>query len=149
MIKQKRSRQRGKKKEHCLSRKRNLVHAIETPNMRRAFSKVRRQLSEKELSSPAVQRLLLDELDHLELQVIELSKYIESSHELEKENSVLRERTRKTTASEIMYGVCLTVGACLIGLAPYLWSNRLQGYLSLVIGGILIISGLVSRAVRK
>lgn len=149
MIKQKRSRQRRKKKPDWSSPKWNVVRSAEPAMTRRAFSKVRRQLSEEELSSPAVQRLLLDELDHLEQQVIELSKYIESSHELEKENAVLRERTRKSSASEIMYGVCLTVGASLIGLTPYLWRSRLQGYLSLGIGGILIISGIVSRAVRK
>ena len=33
---------------------------------RRAFSKLRRELTDEELSSPAVQRLLLDDIERLE-----------------------------------------------------------------------------------
>lgn len=149
MRKQKSSKQERKKKLDWSSIKRNSVHKTNHTMKRQAFSKVRRPLSEEELSSPAVQRLLLDELDRLEQLVSELSEYQNSFHELEKELAMLRERTRKSTALEILSGVCLTFGACLIGLTPYLWRSRLQGYLSLVIGGSLIICGIISRALRK
>lgn len=123
--------------------------AIETPKARRAFSKVRRELSEEELSSPAVHRLLLDEIDQLEQQVVELSEFRDRFHKTDKEKAVLEERLRISIASEIIFGVCLTIGAALIGLTPFLWTTKPQGHLSLGIGIILIIGGIISRAVRK
>lgn len=84
----------------------------------------------------------------LEQEVIELSEFRDRFHEIDKENAVLKERIRVSTASEIIFGVCLTIGAMLIGLTPYFCHTRLQAYLSLGIGGILIISGIISRAVR-
>ncbi len=121
----------------------------QAPKARRAFSKVRRELSEEELSSPAVHRLLLDELDQLEQQVVELSDFRDRFHKTDKEKAVLEERIRKSIASEIIFGLCLTVGAALIGLTPFLWATKPQGPLSLGVGVILIIGGIISRAVRK
>lgn len=123
--------------------------AVEAPKARRAFSKVRRELSEEELSSSAVHRLLLDELDQLEQQVVELSEFRDRFHKTDKEKAVLEERTRKSIASEIIFGLCLTVGAALIGLTPLLWDTKPQGHISLGIGVILITGGIISRAVRK
>lgn len=50
----------------------------------RAYSKVRRELSEDELVTPGAQRLLLDELDRLQRQVDELAAYRTQFHEADK-----------------------------------------------------------------
>ena len=42
---------------------------------RQALSNVPRELSEEEISSPAVQRMLLDELDRLETEAGELGEF--------------------------------------------------------------------------
>ena len=41
---------------------------------RRSFAKLRRELSDDELSSPAVQRLLIDDIERLEREVAELKE---------------------------------------------------------------------------
>lgn len=121
----------------------------EAPKARRAFTKVRRELTEEELASPAAQRLILDELDQLEQQNVELSEFRDRFHKVDKEKAILHERMRKSIASEIIFGLCLTVGAALIGLTPLLWVVKLHGLLSLAIGVILIIGGVLSKAVQK
>ncbi len=122
----------------------------ESAKPRRAFLKVRRELSEEELSSPAAHRLLLDELDRSEQQVIELSGFRERFHKIDKEKAVLDEKMHKSLASEIIFALCLTIGAALMGLSPFFWNMKTEvGLASFVIGIILIIGGIVLRAVLK
>lgn len=122
---------------------------IEAPKERRAFTKVRRELSEEELSSPAAHRLLLDDLDRLEQQVVELSEFRERFHKTDKDKAVLKERIRTSIAFEIISCVCLTIGAALIGLTPFLWNTKPLGHFSLLVGGILIICSIIAKAVKK
>lgn len=121
----------------------------EHPKPRRSFSKVRRELTEEELCSPAVQRLLLDELDKLELSVFNLTEFRDLFHKADKENAVLQGKLQESLSSEILFGVCITLGAAIIGLTPGLWSSTPYGYIFLGIGVILIIGGVIARVVRK
>ena len=57
---------------------------------RQALSKVRRELSEEEMSSPAVQRMLLDELERLEMEASELREFKDKFHTTDKDAAVLR-----------------------------------------------------------
>lgn len=116
---------------------------------RQPFARVRRELSEEELTSPAVQRLLLDEVERLERQINELASYRELYHELDKRAAVLEQNAKKSLASEIIFGVCLCIGAAALGYAPAVWSSQPTGYLSLAFGLILIICGVVSRLVQR
>lgn len=61
---------------------------------RQALSNVRRELSEEELSSPAVQRMLLDELDRLETEAGELKEFKDRFYSADKDAAVLGERLR-------------------------------------------------------
>ena len=70
------------------------------------MSNVRRELSEEELSSPAVQRMLLDELDRLETEAGELKEFKEFKdrfYSADKDAAVLESgfahRWRETAAS--------------------------------------------------
>jgi len=56
---------------------------------RRAFSKLRRELTDEELSSPAVQRLLIDDIERLEKENGKLSDYQDSYYTADKKAAVL------------------------------------------------------------
>lgn len=116
---------------------------------RPSFAKLRRELSEEELSSPAVQRLLLDDIERLERQAFELTNYRNRFYETDKRTAVLEQRVKKSVASEIVFGVCLCVGAAALGYAPYVWNNQPSGYVSIAFGLVLIIGGIVSRLVQR
>lgn len=123
--------------------------AAEAAKARCAFSKVRRELSEEELSSAAVARLLLDEVERLEHQVTELSEFRDRFHKTDTQKAVLEERIRKSIASDIIFGLALTVGAILIGLTPSLWATKPQGPISLALGVVLLGGGVILRARAK
>jgi len=116
---------------------------------RQSFARLRRELSDEELLSPAVQRLLLDEIDRLERESSELKVFRDRYYDANRKCAVLEEKNKVSKAQEIMYGVCLTMGAASMGFAPSLWSHQPDGYISLAFGIVLIGGGVASRMVRK
>ncbi len=116
---------------------------------RPSFSKLRRELSDDELSSPAVQRLLLDEIERLDRQVSELESYRKGFYDMGKRTAVLEQKVNRRVASEIMFAVCLCVGAAAMGYAPAVWNHQPSGYLSIAFGAVLIFGGAISRLVQR
>ena len=117
---------------------------------RKAFSKLRRELSDDELSSPAVQRLLIDDIERLEKDNGKLSDYQDSYYEADKRAAVLSEKLKTNVAQDVIFGVCLTVGAAIIGFAPSLWlPDKPYGLISVALGVILIIGGIASKVVKR
>lgn len=116
---------------------------------RQSLSRVRRELSEEELASPAVQRLLVEEVERLERDCVDLREYRDRYHAAEKEAEILEERSKKSLSGEIIFGVCLSVGAAAIGYAPAVWGQPPSGQIAIVFGVVLIMAGIVSRIVQR
>ena len=108
---------------------------------RQALSNVGRELSEEEFSSPAVQRMLLDELDRLETEVGELREFKDRFHSADKDAAVLGERLRGSVARD----GGLAVGAAMLGLAPSLWSLQPSGWIIVGLGVALIVFALLAK----
>ena len=98
---------------------------------------------------PAVQRLLIEELERLDRQNAELQDYRVSFHKGDKRVAVLEEKIKKSLAGEIVFGVMITVGAAVIGLIPSIWSQQPAGWLLLIFSGVLILGGIASRVVQR
>ena len=116
---------------------------------RRAFTNVRRELSDEELSSPAIQRMLIDDIERLEKEKFELIECREKYHEADKRASILQEKVNRSVTQEIVFAVCLTVGAASLGYAPSVWSAQPTGWISIAFGLILIGGGIASRMVKR
>lgn len=116
---------------------------------RRSLSKIRRELSDDELSSPAVQRMLIDEIERLERENTDLREFRDRFYSADKKAALLEERSKKLLSGEIIFGACLTIGAAAIGYAPAAWSDQPSGYLSLIFGGVLVVGGICSRLVQR
>lgn len=118
---------------------------------RKALSNLRRELSDQELTSPAVQKLLLDEIDRLEEDNTELVGYRGRFYESDKRAAVLEQKSRVSVAYEIISLSCITVGGAAIGYAPSAWTVEQQpsGYMFLVFGIVLVIGGVVAKAVKS
>lgn len=115
---------------------------------RKALSALRRELSDKELLSPAVQKLLLDEIDRLENEQVELSGFRTRFHDADKRAAVLEQKNSINIGQEIVSTACITIGGALLGYAPSVWANQPTGALALICGAILVVLGIVAKVVR-
>ena len=70
-------------------------------------------------------------------------------HRVDKEKAVLESQLKSEISSEVIFGVCLTVGSLLIGYSPSVWGKPPEGFLLLAFGIILIIGGVAARIIRK
>ncbi|MYC64844.1 MAG: hypothetical protein F4X12_00760 [Acidobacteriia bacterium] len=89
----------------------------ESPKARPAFAGTRRQLSEDELKSSGVQKLLLEEIYKLDQENSVLQNYRERFHEADKDVAVLQSERKKSAKLEALYSLSLASGSILIGRA--------------------------------
>ena len=82
---------------------------------KRAFQNITRELSDDDLTKPAVGKLLLNELDRLESENAELRNYREQFQEADKKVAVLQEKNKTHLAAEIISGGCFAIGGVLLG----------------------------------
>ena len=112
------------------------------PAGQQAFRKISRELTEQDLANPAVQKLLLGEIDRLGIENEEYKHYMEHFHEADKKVAVLEQKSRTALALDIVFGGCLTVGGSIIGLA------REGQQFELIVGGVgvvVLIIGIVAK----
>lgn len=118
-----------------------------THNRRKgAYQKLRRDLSEEELSSPGTQKMILSDLDRLEDEVDTLLVYKDRFHAKDKSEAVLKEQLKSSTSKEVLYTVSISLGATLIGLSNSIWvAENNNGAIVLTCGIVLVIGGLISK----
>ena len=105
------------------------------------LSGLNRQLTEDDLKSPGVRKLLLGQLDEYETCKNKLSKTMENFHIKDKETAVLAEKLRSYVCFDWIYTSLLSVGSILIG---YYASQPSQGKILLGLGiGSLIIAFII------
>lgn len=100
------------------------------------LSRLSRVLSEDDLKSSGVRKLLLGQLDEFEQCKCELSDYRNKYHDKDKESAILTEKIAGFITFEWLYSLLLTVGAILIG---YYASQPNQGCLLLIIGIVSVV----------
>ncbi|MDY0121277.1 MAG: hypothetical protein RBR54_04975 [Sulfurimonas sp.] len=113
---------------------------------RKAFSKLALELTDDELKSTGVQKMLLAEISRLESSEAKSESFRTKFHEADKDKAVLMEKEKTFIFSEILYSVSLTLGALLIGLVPSMTSNKLEIG---VIGSLFVVGAIVAKVVKK
>lgn len=121
----------------------------ESPKGRRSFAKMRRELTEDELSTPAVQKILMDDIERLESENDSLAEYKDKYHEADKLAAILKEGEKRSIAMEIVHGVGLTVGAVLVSSALSTWESQPLGWILLICGAGLFISSIIAKVVKR
>ena len=116
---------------------------------RRSFSNLRRELTDDELSTPAVQRMLLDEIERLDGECDDLRSTRDKYHSSDKRVGVLEERFKTKISLEIMHVVCFLLSGSALGYAASNWASQpTVSMLALIFGGVLAIAGVVAKVVR-
>lgn len=122
------------------------------------YSNIKREINEEDLQSPAVQRILLGEVDKLENRCLMLDDKLNEKnidylslqnvyHQRDKEKSILDEKLKKSKSQEILYSFCLAAGSVVIGFAKVVWDKGL-GEIFLILGVFLIIGGIITKAIQ-
>lgn len=107
------------------------VNQIETKQKSKPLSDLNRQLTEEDLKSPGVRKLLLGQLDEYESCKSRLEVTITNFHSKDKETAVLTEKLKSFVCFDWIYTSLLTVGSILIG---YYASQPDKGTILLIIG---------------
>jgi len=120
------------------------------PSKRRGmFENISRGLTEKQLLTPAALRFLLDESERLHAQVAALEGYREQYHQADKARAILEQKLKVSISQDIIFGLCLTVGALLAGVAPAVWQNPPYGHILAASGVVLIACGAFAKGLQK
>lgn len=111
-----------------------------------AFANLRYDLTDEDLKSPGVQKLLLNEIVRLENLELSLKGFKDKYHKIDKECAVLKESQRSLKVLEILYAVGLIIGALLLGLLPSVGKHEW------ILGGagvVLILVSVIAKVIRK
>lgn len=120
------------------------------PARRRATHSARRDLSEKELNSPGVQQMLLDELALAEEQIADLNRFRDDFHRADKQVAVLEEKSKIVVSQEIISFMASALGGAAMGFFPSVWATPGGGGgLALAVGLGLLVAGVVAKVVRS
>ncbi len=109
---------------------------LEVKQNSKPLSGLNRQLTEDDLKSPGVRKLLLGQLDEYENCKNKLEKTIMNFHSKDKETAVLTERLKSFVSFDWIYTSLLTVGSILIG---YYASQPDKGLILLILGIVSVI----------
>lgn len=114
------------------------------------FSKLRTELTDDDLQSTGVQKMLLADIVRLEDELIQKNSYQDKFYQADKKSAVLEEKQKTFLLSEILYSTSLTIGAVLMGLAPSIEKGKLiEPWMISSIGGILIIGAIITKVFKK
>jgi hypothetical protein len=114
---------------------------VKAPSSRKSLKNLRRELSEAELKTSAVQKLLIDEIERLEDEVAIARQYLTRFHAADRKAAVLEEKLTTFKSIEIIHIVCITVGGVILGVHSE--NSKLW-----ILGAILIIAGIVAKFVK-
>jgi hypothetical protein len=123
--------------------------SVKPKSGRRSFSKLPRELSEKELTSPAVQKMLVDEIERLEAECDDFSSYRPKFHDADKRAAVLEEKFKGKISADILQTGCLTVGAAALGYAPSISTEQPSAWMVAIFGVVLLVAGIAAKAVKS
>ena len=129
------------------------LHSDSVKKGDQALSKLSRELSDEDLQHRGTQRLILNELDKYNDCKVELENYKEKYHNADRENAVLKERLKTSTAFEIIYGFIISIGSALIGISPSIKEMNESGnsntyyltWIILIIGILSVVGGAIAK----
>jgi hypothetical protein len=122
----------------------------ETNVRRLSVSNLARQLTEDELSTTGVQKLIIEMLEDAENENNELKNYVSKYHIADKQVGILAEKLLKDNIIDVFFGLGIGIGGVILGLTPYFVKlGALYGIVCGMIGLLLIIGSSIGRLLKK
>lgn len=116
------------------------------PKLKRAYDKLAIELSEEDLKSPGVHKLILSKSNELEVENYELKQKDGRYRQLEIQHAAVStelfhlKNTKKT--ADNLYSACLGSGTCLVGFSFSVYSLSTVG--GIAVGGIGVVLTLLA-----
>jgi|ERR1017187_2057469 septal ring factor EnvC (AmiA/AmiB activator) len=122
--------------------------AEQLPKVRKALSRLKRELSDEELATPGVQKMLVEELERVEDENNDLKNFREKFNTADKDLAVANQKLKGWQSMEIISTGCIAVGAAALVYVPEAWKTQPNGWIALIFGGVLTVIGIVAKAIR-
>jgi uncharacterized membrane-anchored protein len=119
------------------------------PKTRKALSRLKRELTEVEISQPGVQKMILEDQERIEGENRELRIFRDKFYEVSLRVAVLEAERKRSIAWEVLSSGCLALGSVAIGFARSMWSSQPEGWEVLIFGAILLLVGIAARSFRQ
>lgn len=119
-----------------------------TPKARRAFSGLKREVTDEELSQSGTQKLLLDTLERAEEENNTLKSYRDKYYKADRELAVVQEKFKTNTAAEVLSTGTIAIGGAALAYAPELFKHEPAGTFCVVFGIVLIGVGIAAKRIR-
>jgi hypothetical protein len=124
------------------------VSGTNSPKSRRALSRLKRELTDEELSSAGVQKMLLEYLARAEEENEELKTFRDKYYHVDKQLGILQEKLKTSAASEVVSMGSLAAGAAAMAYSPTLWASQPSGWIVLAFGVVLTAVGIFAKVIR-
>ena len=121
--------------------------SAQDPKSRKTFSRIKIELSDEELASPGVQKMIVEELGRSQDTISVMEGYRERFHKVDKELAVEKEKNKKNLFLEIISGGCLAAGTAAFGYAPSLTTLPMAGYIAVAFGVVLTVIGVGAKVI--
>ena len=123
------------------------ITSEEAPKSHPAFSRLKRELSDDDLNSPGVQKLLLDYLARAEEAVAALNSFRDKYHDADKRIGVLEEKLKVHRAAEVLSTGTIAIGAAALVYGPSTWNIQPAATISVIFGAVLTVVGVLAKVI--
>ena len=118
------------------------------PKTRKTLSRIKIELSDEELASSGVQKMLVEELGRCQDAISTMEVFREKYHKADKDLALALEKNKHNISIEIISGSCLAAGAAAFGYAPSLTSLPIAGWIAVAFGLLLTAAGVLAKAIQ-
>jgi hypothetical protein len=120
---------------------------VESTGPNQIFDNLTRALTDSELTSPAVAKLILDRMHIAEKRRDYYEGFVSLYHERNLKVAELLGKVKTNQMVEVFFGTGLALGGLIGGFAPYCWDKNLPtlGLSCIVIAGALLITAVLAR----
>lgn len=116
---------------------------------RQSFRGLRRNLSEDELRTPAVQKMLLDEVERLDDEIKVYKQVQDLFHERDKELGILKNKLGAARSNLLIVSATEILGSIMIGFSLATFQFNISTILILVVGVALVIISVIARSLKQ
>lgn len=116
---------------------------------RQSFGKVRRELTEDELGSSGVQKMMLDELDRMDGAETELKTISQKYYDTQSSLAVAEEKLKTHHAFDVLSTGTVAIGSLIFGAAFSTGQNDKLFWTLVVISVVLVIVGIAAKVLRS
>lgn len=107
----------------------------------KSYDSLRRKLREEELMNIGSVNLMIDDIERMDAELAELRQLRREYHEKDKSHAILSEKLSAYKLAELSYNISISLGALLVGAAKALWDVEYYGWVALIGGLALWLSG--------